>query len=599
MKEEPRGPFAAIRWFCKDGRVLPPRITRAPRRARAGSTASGATARSSCARRATRSPTCSRASTRPRRSRDPAFPDAYAQLLIERFLIATGRRLDPAQGAVLPRCDPGRGRARGGAQPAHGDGGTGRLDRLSLSGPAGRRPASAAWRRYRVGAESAEHGGRDRRSRSRLPAAAGEDPRLPGRVRCRERARVRGEARRSRAEAAGRRARGGDRSRVRAAAAGRRARGEREGLRRRAVAAGDAARRARRATPRMAARRIRYLVTAKLLASLRDALPKVKSPAARLRVLDLSLAVEAENFRAAAELRSAAAQAPRGADVLVLAAGVEAAYGTGAINGRERAELRKSVARLAADEIPLADYLRELRYLGLVPGWGTQGLRLHFGEAMEKLGEIEPLAGAVHPGPAARQPAALLLPGARRPVARREPPGGRAAQAVRARHRRRVQRAQPRPRARRAARIPDMKRLEDFRPDGIYVLPETVADLPPLAGHPDGGRGQSALARAAPRAQPRHPERRGGPVAAAGAAPERRQAHRARGEPGRPRPDRRRRSAVGRGVRQGGEGGREHHVRARPQEARPLGARLRAASTSCARRTRAGSSARRRRSSAS
>jgi hypothetical protein len=119
----------------------------------------------------------------------------------------------------------------------------------------------------------------------------------------------------------------------------------------------------------------RYRVTADLLASLRDALPKLSSPAARLRALDLSLAAEAENFRAAAELRTAAARAPRGADVVLLAAGVEAAYGTGAINGRERAELRKSFARLAADEIPLGDYLRELRYLGLVPGWGTQGLR--------------------------------------------------------------------------------------------------------------------------------------------------------------------------------------------------------------------------------
>ena len=166
------------------------------------------------------------------------------------------QRLDPAQRAVLPRGDPGRGRARGGAQPAHGDGGAGRVDRLSLPRPAGRRPAPAARRRHRVGAESAEHGGRDRRSRSRLPAAAGEDSQLAGRVRCRERARVRVEARGSRAEAAGRRARRRDRSRVRAAAAGRSARGEREGLRRRAVAAGDAARRARRAMRRMAARPI-------------------------------------------------------------------------------------------------------------------------------------------------------------------------------------------------------------------------------------------------------------------------------------------------------------------------------------------------------
>jgi hypothetical protein len=36
---------------------------------------------------------------------------------------------------------------------------------------------------------------------------------------------------------------------------------------------------------------------------------------------------------------------------------------------------------------------------------------------------------------------------------------------------------------------PDMKRLDDFRADGIYVLPETVADLPPLAGILTAGAG--------------------------------------------------------------------------------------------------------------
>ena len=217
--------------------------------------------------------------------------------------------------------------------------------------------------------------------------------------------------------------------------------------------------------------------------------------------------------------------------MLLLAAGAEAAYGTGAINGRERAELRKSFARLAADEIPLGDYLRELRYLGLVPGWGTQGLRLHFSEAMEKLGEIEPLAELFIQDQLRGSPLlfysqvlddlsrdANRLAGAQHKLFGRDIGAG--FNALNPGLARGVLHANP-----------DMKRLEDFRPDGIYVLPESVADLPPLAGHPHGRRGQPALARAAPRAQPRHPERRGGPVAAARAAPERRQAHRARGEP--------------------------------------------------------------------
>jgi hypothetical protein len=36
---------------------------------------------------------------------------------------------------------------------------------------------------------------------------------------------------------------------------------------------------------------------------------------------------------------------------------------------------------------------------------------------------------------------------------------------------------------------PDMSRLDAFRPDGIYVVPETIADLPPLAGILTAGAG--------------------------------------------------------------------------------------------------------------
>ncbi|HEY1434165.1 MAG TPA: PEP/pyruvate-binding domain-containing protein, partial [Thermoanaerobaculia bacterium] len=226
----------------------------------------------------------------------------------------------------------------------------------------------------------------------------------------------------------------------------------------------------------------RYTVTAKLLAGLRDALPKLQSPAARLRLLDLSLAVEAENFRTAAEARSEIAKAPRGSLVAVLAAAAEAAYGTGVINARERAELRRPFAALSVEQMEIADYLRELRYLALVPSWGTQSLGLEFGEAMGKLGEIEPLAGVfiqdqLRGGPLLFYSAVLdallrdanRLAGARHKLFDRDIGAGLTALNPGL--------------ARGALRAaPDLKRLEDFRPDGIYVLPETVADLPPLAG---------------------------------------------------------------------------------------------------------------------
>ncbi len=52
-------------------------------------------------------------------------------------------------------------------------------------------------------------------------------------------------------------------------------------------------------------------MTSSLLVELRDALPRIKQASARLDVLDLSLAVETENFRASAALRDSLNKANR------------------------------------------------------------------------------------------------------------------------------------------------------------------------------------------------------------------------------------------------------------------------------------------------
>ena len=54
----------------------------------------------------------------------------------------------------------------------------------------------------------------------------------------------------------------------------------------------------------------------------------------RVDILDLGLIVEAENFRASAELREQLPQATRQQRVEWLQAAIDAAYGTGAINQR-------------------------------------------------------------------------------------------------------------------------------------------------------------------------------------------------------------------------------------------------------------------------
>jgi hypothetical protein len=226
----------------------------------------------------------------------------------------------------------------------------------------------------------------------------------------------------------------------------------------------------------------RYRVTARLLADLRENLPRVKSPSARIRVIDLSLAVEADHFLAAAALRATSEPRPRVAEIALLRAAADAAYGAGMIDGRQLHALRRSFSTLETDQLPLEAYRRELRYLSLVPGWAAQGLRFHFGEAMETLGRIEPLAGLfvqdqLRAGPLTAYAGwldRLLRDGQRLAGVRHRVFGqevGLGLEALNPGLARGVLQA-----------APDMREVAGFRPDGIYVLPETVADLPPVRG---------------------------------------------------------------------------------------------------------------------
>ena len=118
-----------------------------------------------------------------------------------------------------------------------------------------------------------------------------------------------------------------------------------------------------------------------------------------------------------------------------------------------------------------------------------QGLQLQFSEAMEKLGEIEPLAELFIQDQLRGSPLLFYsqvlddlsrdadrLAGAQDKLFGRDIGAG--FNALNPGLARGVLHANP-----------DMKRLEDFRPDGIYVLPESVADLPPLAGILTAGAG--------------------------------------------------------------------------------------------------------------
>jgi hypothetical protein len=233
----------------------------------------------------------------------------------------------------------------------------------------------------------------------------------------------------------------------------------------------------------------RYHITAGLLAQLRDALPRVRMPSSRLRLLGLSLKVEDANFRAATELRGEIAGMDRNRRIALLRDAAEAIYGTGLVRPRERTALMQSMAALSGPKLVLGDYLDQMRYLSRVPGWGTQNLRFFFFESMQKLDQIEPKAMLFIQDQLRGSPllfySALMdglsqdgnrLAGVRYKVFGEEIGTGFHALnpgiAVGVFHTR-----------------PDLGKMEEFDSRGVYLLPETVSDLPPIAGILTAGEG--------------------------------------------------------------------------------------------------------------
>jgi len=232
-----------------------------------------------------------------------------------------------------------------------------------------------------------------------------------------------------------------------------------------------------------------HAITGRLLAGLRGALPGTHGAAARLELLDLSLQVEAEHFRAGADIARQIGSLSRMQRVEVLGGAIEAAYGTGALRRRELEALQPVLATLRRPSLQLRDYLDALAYLGRVPGWASQGLGFHFQPAMTKLTEVEPLADLFIQDQLRSSPLlaysrvldTLARDGDRVAGLRHKLFDQDMGSGFRALN----------PGLARGVLVtrPEMSRVGSFRRDGIYLLPETVAELPPVAGILTAGEG--------------------------------------------------------------------------------------------------------------
>ena len=137
---------------------------------------------------------------------------------------------------------------------------------------------------------------------------------------------------------------------------------------------------------------LQMVVTGETLAQLRDLLPSASTTKHRLSLLGLSLTLESAFFTASGTLSAEINNYSRKEQIGLLSTSIDAIYGAGLISKRQQITLQSELEQLNVDSVTAAVYKNSLGYLSLMPSWGTQNLRLFFGQAMEKLTRIEPKA---------------------------------------------------------------------------------------------------------------------------------------------------------------------------------------------------------------
>jgi len=232
----------------------------------------------------------------------------------------------------------------------------------------------------------------------------------------------------------------------------------------------------------------RLRTAATTLAGLRELVAEPLPASLRLALVDTSLLVESAYFTLATRLRDAVGEVSRRERLARIESGLDALYGTGLLSARQAAAMRAELARLRAAPPTAPLYKRVLDYLALAPHWASQNLQLHFGSAMETLSRIEPRAALFIQdqlrGGALLFHAELVdslvrdanrLNGVSNRLFDDDVGGGL--------------RALNPGLARGVLRFALDGPLGDLRRDAIYVLPETVSDLPPVAGILTAGEG--------------------------------------------------------------------------------------------------------------
>lgn len=237
----------------------------------------------------------------------------------------------------------------------------------------------------------------------------------------------------------------------------------------------------------------RFADASRWLVRLRREAPSLHDRTASLLLFEASIALEETAYASANELLRRLPSASRRQRLEWLVQAADALAGSGVLNLRHAQSVRSSVERLtrAAEGPTPSEYRAEVRLLARAPEWAGAQVQMQLGEGVDSLAELDPLAQR-YPQDRLRGSPLLAYSTIVDGLVKDANAEAGIEHEVFGRRRGAGLRALNPGLARGTLRTPrDVTHTAGFDANGIYLLPETIAELPPVAGILTQGEGSS------------------------------------------------------------------------------------------------------------
>ena len=229
-----------------------------------------------------------------------------------------------------------------------------------------------------------------------------------------------------------------------------------------------------------------------LLGVLRERAAQWRGPMARRALIEASLALEDGVYTAGNQLALQAQNVTRRQRLEWLWYLTSALYGSGLVTQSQAVSLRNAIVRVSKDGAPPLDrYREEIKYLGRGPEWAGRTVAFNFGETVQHFARLDTVAN-LYPQDRLRGSPMLFYGIVTDSLTNDANAGAGLEHQVFGQTVGSGLRALNPGLARGVLRIPGAAEARgDFDPGGIYLLPETIAELPPVAGILTEGEGNS------------------------------------------------------------------------------------------------------------